>query len=297
LPMGPPPPGLYQRPENFMNQGVGPGPGYGPEYERRPMMPFAAPEGFPLSGAPVGADYQRFQQEHITSPHGLQKSQSFAQNEQENTSSSQSTSAAFYAVLNGTDRSNGFGKGFGNGHVEDFRFSQQAQARKESSTDSNSFYRSGPQHHTKQQLNTDNSEALVAFIRAQFCNMATSDCFLEIIFSHTHKVRLSFPGHSLILIRSPKLMRQITETSGQPGIKTFTVETEDPYILSEAVQVAVATLYGISILDFISLETRADLQTPTKEARFHLAIGYAAVGHLLEVPLFVCRGLCEYARI
>ncbi|KAE9376995.1 hypothetical protein N431DRAFT_542445 [Stipitochalara longipes BDJ] len=270
-PMGPPPPpGYYPRPDGFINQGGN------DNFARRQMPPFGPPDAY--SGAP---SYDP------STPQSFHGSQSSAPNEQEN-------GPAFYsqyptAVVNGS-----------NGHIDEVRLYHQPKNRTASQqvvTDSNNF--PGPVRHPAHQL--DHFDGLVGYVQAQFADPTFADYTLELRYSDDRAPPVRIPGHNLMFARSPMLKNLMTaqaRDSNSDGltVRTLLIESDDRHLRSDGFWMAVQRLYAGPLLDLGAAAMAANAQFTgpmpgTPADRFDLALGYAAAGHILQIPPVVQRGI------
>ena len=286
-PMGPPPPpGYYPRQDGFMSQGTG-----NDNYARRQMISFGPPDGYSPSTTPFGGENQRLASYDPSTPHSFHGSQSSAPNDQDNGS-------PFYAQYPTAVISNG-----SNGHIDEVRLYQQPRPKP----------RTGSQpliHNTSNFPNltiapnpptTDHLDGLLMYLQNQFGDSTFADYTLELRYSDDRAEPVRIPGHNLLFARSPKLKAIMTaqaQESNSDGltVRTLLIESDDRFLRSDAFWMAVQRLYGGPLLDLgLANMTLLPISAPstmpgTPADRFDLALGYAAAGHLLQIPPVVNRG-------
>jgi len=275
-PMGPPPPppGYYPRPDSFINQGAG-----NDNYPRRQMASFGPPDGY--SGVP---SYD------LSTPQSFHGSQSSAPNEQEN-------GPAFYSQYPTAVISNG-----SNGHIEEVRLYQQPRPKTRTTTqqvvsDPNNF--PGQVRQPAHQM--DHLDGLINYIQSQFADPTFSDYTLELRYSDDRAPPVRIPGHNLMFARSPTLKNLMTaqaRDSNSDGltVRALLIESDDRYLRSDGFWMAVQRLYAGPLLDLGAATMAASAQFTgpmpgTPADRFDLALGYAAAGHILQIPPVVQRGI------
>jgi hypothetical protein len=285
-PMGPPP-GYYPRQDNFQNQGPG-----ADNFARRQMISFGPPDGYSPSPTPLGFENQRLAAYDPTTPHSFHGSQSSAPNEQEPTFYTQYPTAV---ISNGS-----------NGHIEEVRVYQQPRPKP----------RTGSQALPSATANTnfpgqpmapppmiDHLDGLVNYVQAQFADSELADYTLELRYSDDRAEPVRIPGHGLIFGRSPtlkalmKAQAQVNNGDGLTG-KSLLIESDDRFLRSDGFWMAMQRLYGGPLLDMGAAAMQhlpRTSQQPhpmpgTAADRCELGLGYAAAGHILQIPPVVNRG-------
>jgi hypothetical protein len=288
-PMGPPPPpGYYPRQDGFMPQGAG-----NENYARRQMVSFGPPDGYSPSATPFGVENQRLASYDPSTPHSFHGSQSSAPNDQDN-------SAPFYAQYPTAVISNG-----SNGHTDEVRLYQQPRPKP----------RTGSQPLVPATINhpamtapappsTDHLDGLLIYLQSQFGDSTFADYTLELRYSDDRAEPVRIPGHNLMFARSPTLKAIMTaqaQESNSDGltVRTLLIESDDRFLRSDSFWMAVQRLYGGPLLDLgvanvTLLPTISRSSTTpipgTPADRFDLALGYAAAGHILQIPPVINRG-------
>ncbi|KAI5860927.1 hypothetical protein GGS23DRAFT_217125 [Durotheca rogersii] len=128
----------------------------------------------------------------------------------------------------------------------------------------------------------------IRYLRGQFDNGELADCVLELVSTKGAHRPVKITGHKLILARSPSLRQHIMAARATDlGSHTITVESEDPFLRSDAWWGAVRRLYMYPLL------TPVDITgfTSDKVDRFQFCLGYAAAGHILNMQDVHLRGL------
>jgi hypothetical protein len=281
-PMAPPPPGYYHRQDNFNNQGPGPD-----HPARRQMLSFVPADANSSSATPSGFDSPRFPSYDPSTPHSFHGSQCSVPNEHDNT-------PAFYSqypagIANGN-----------NGHIDEGRLYQQPRMKPRSGTPGlaphPANYPMGPPPHT------DNFDGLITYLTAQFADAELADYILELRYSDDRAPPVRIPGHGLLFARSlylKTLIKAQSRESNDMTVKQLFIESDDRFLRSDSFWMAVQRLYGGPLMDMGGTSTRhlppnARQTTPmpgTPADRFDIAVGYAAAGHLLQVPPVIDRGV------
>lgn len=152
----------------------------------------------------------------------------------------------------------------------------------------------GHQHHPSVQ--EDNAEGLVEYIRQQFREPVMSDFQLELRYSGNRAPPARFPGHRLVLARSPALS-SFCRSQGSPQ-QVFIVQIENKWVRSDAYYTALQRLYGLPLLPVSPPLDRMHggdyAAAGSVEERFDFALAYAAAGALLVWEPVVERG-CRIA--
>ncbi|OTA56652.1 hypothetical protein K449DRAFT_425235 [Hypoxylon sp. EC38] len=134
----------------------------------------------------------------------------------------------------------------------------------------------------------------IIYFQDQFDRGELTDCGLELISSKHlhHPVKIN--GHKLIFARSPALKQHIMAARANDlGSHTITIESDDPYLRSDAWWSAVRRLYLYPLLTPAMLDNAAHGLhfADDKTDRFEFSLGYAAAGHLLNMHDVYIRGL------
>ncbi|KAL7622653.1 hypothetical protein AAE478_008166 [Parahypoxylon ruwenzoriense] len=128
----------------------------------------------------------------------------------------------------------------------------------------------------------------IAYFQDQFDTGELTDCVLELVSTKGLHHPVKITGHKLILARSPALKQHIMAARATDlGAHTITIESEDPYLRSDAWWNAVRRLYLYPLLT----PTVVDECVGDKVDRFEFCLGYAAAGHLLNMHDVFLRGL------
>ena len=283
--MPPPPPGYYPRQDALMHQGTG-----NDNYARRQMVSFGPMDGYSPSAVPFGVDNQRLVSYDPSTPHSFHGSQSSAPNDHENDPS-------FYTQYPTAVISNG-----SNGHIDEVRLYQQPRPKT----------RTGSQplvNTTNFQGLTlapavpasDHFDGLLVYLQNQFGDSTFADYTLELRYSDDRAEPVRIPGHNLMFARSPTLKAMMiaqAQESNSDGLtaRTLLIESDDRFLRSDGFWMAVQRLYGGPLLDLglanlSFLPGSAPATMPgTAADRVDLALGYAAAGHILQIPPVVNRG-------
>ncbi|KAH8665872.1 hypothetical protein BGZ60DRAFT_432052 [Tricladium varicosporioides] len=281
-PMGPPPPpGYYPRPE--MNQGPGPD-----TYARRQMGAFGPTEAF----SPISAgDGNRLNPYDPSTPRSFHGSQSSAPNEQEN-------GPAFYSQYPTAVISNG-----SNGHIDEVRLYQQPRQKPRAGAPVAAAQNN---YHPQPPMPIDHFDGLINYLQSQFADPTFADFTLELRYADDRAPPVRIPGHNIMFARSPTLkglmMAQAPESNRDGlAVRTLLIESDDRFLRSDAFWMAVQRLYGGPLLDLGALaamhtfpHTHTQMTSPMPgmpSDRFDLALGYAAAGHILQIPPVVSRGV------
>ena len=281
-----PPPGYYPlRPESFNNQAS-----ITENPARRQMIAFGPSDGNSPSATPSGFDSPHFPPYDPSTPHSFHGSQSSAPNEQE------SHTPAFYGQYPTAVISNG-----SNGHIDEVRLYQQPRMKPRSGTPSLGphplSYPMGPPP-----LQADNFDGLLAYLTSQFADAELADYVLELRYSDDRAPPVRIPGHNLLFARSPylkALMKGQAQVSNGLSVKPLFIESDDRFLRSDGFWMAVQRLYGGPLLDlgtaavqYLPPSARQTAPMPgTPADRFDLALGYAAAGHILQIPPVTARGI------
>lgn len=150
----------------------------------------------------------------------------------------------------------------------------------------------------------DDLDGLLSYIHLQFNNSTNADHHFQVNFSPKDGKRLLplvLVGHSLLFSRSA-LLRQLMATdssiivdSGAPR-RLITLNLNDRFARPDSVWIALQRLYGGSLLTIDtppdtsqsrSTEPGATIETE----KFDLALGYAIIGQILQMPPVEQRGM------
>ncbi|KAI0116707.1 hypothetical protein F4814DRAFT_258362 [Daldinia grandis] len=134
----------------------------------------------------------------------------------------------------------------------------------------------------------------ITYFQDQFDSGELTDCVLELVSTKCLHHPVKITGHKLILARSPALKHHIMAARATDlGSHTITVESDDPYLRSDAWWSAVRRLYLFPLLNpTMVADAASGLHfADGKTDRFEFCLGYAAAGHLLHVPDVFLRGL------
>ncbi|KAH9885326.1 hypothetical protein F4778DRAFT_509649 [Xylariomycetidae sp. FL2044] len=135
----------------------------------------------------------------------------------------------------------------------------------------------------------------VSYYRNQFDNGELSDCVLELVSTSGRHHPLKIKGHKLVLARSPVLKKYITAAqASELGSHTITIESDDPYLQSDAWWTAVQRLYMHPLLSpppIVGNSENGMNFAGNELDRFRFCLGYAAAGHTLNMRDILVRGL------
>lgn len=285
-PMGVPP-GYYPHQDNFISQGPN-----ADNFARRQMISFGPADGYSPSAIPSGFENQRLAAFDPTTPHSFHGSQSSVPNEQEN-------GPAFYSQYPTAVISNG-----SNGHIEEVRVYQNSKLKPRNGsqvlTPANANFSGHPMGPPPM---VDHLDGLVNYIQSHFSDSELADYTLELRYSDDRAEPVRIPGHGLIFARSPtlkalmKAQAQVNNGDGLTG-KSLLIESDDRFLRSDGFWMALQRLYGGPLLDMGAaamqhLPRTSQQQPPmpgTAADRCELGLGYAAAGHILQIPPVVSRG-------
>ena len=130
-----------------------------------------------------------------------------------------------------------------------------------------------------------------------------ADYTLELRYSDDRAEPVRIPGHGLIFGRSPtlkalmKAQAQVNNGDGLTG-KSLLIESDDHFLRSDGFWMAMQRLYGGPLLDMGTAAMQHLPQTSrqshpmpgTAADRCELGLGYAAAGHILQIPPVINRG-------
>jgi hypothetical protein len=147
----------------------------------------------------------------------------------------------------------------------------------------------------------DRFDGLARYVQEQFGEHRFADYTLELRFSDDRAPAVRIPGHNIMFARSPFLkslmLAQHQEVNGD-GLtaKTLFVESDDRFLRADGFWLAMQRLYGGPLLDLgriMSLRAvpPSMIESGIRAGRFELALGYAAAGHILQIPPVVNRGI------
>lgn len=258
-------------------------------FARHQVNPQSPPESFSHSGAPPGFE-PRGNGFPPSAPRSLHGSQASVTNDHEN------ASAAYYGphptavILNGS-----------NGQIDEVRVHRSQKSRPESQIVSgpNSF-NDHPTHLI------DQFDGLVSYLQSQYNDPALADYRIELRFSDDRAQPVRVFGHGLIIGRSPvlrKLMDDFRKENSADGLAlashTLLLESDDRFLTSDGFCMAMRRLYGHGLLDlgYFNHPDPGSLPPPPKDDQLTFALGYAAAGHVLEMPPVTTRGIDFIANI
>ena len=287
-PMGAPI-GHLQRQDNLMNQSPS-----GDTFARRQMISFGPTDGYSPSATPSGFENQRLAVYDPATSHSFHGSQSSAPNEQEN-------GPAFYGQYPTAVISNG-----SNGHIEEVRLLQQPRLKPRSGSHVLTPVNTGANfsgHPMGPPATVDHLDGLVNYVQAQFADSELADYTLELRYSDDRAEPVRIPGHGLIFGRSPTL-KSLMKTQGQVNNgdvltgKSLLIESDDRFLRSDGFWMALQRLYGGPLLDIgtpamqhLPRTSQQSYPMPgTAADRCDLGLGYAAAGHILQIPPVINRG-------
>lgn len=272
-PMGPPPPGFSPHPEGNMHPG--------PDPYRRHRVSFMPTDGFTPSGTPVGVEGHRFNGFDPQTPR-TNGSQSSAPSEQEH-------GAALYGQYPTEGISNG-----SNGHFDDAQAYQQSRPTPYSSAQN---LNNLPLQMSGQPLPVDTLDGLVNYLQHQASYPEFTDYTLELRYTNElYPPSQRLPGHGLLLARSPTLKTLMIALARESrDDRTLLLKVDDRFVQPDGFLLAFKRLYGEPLLD-INILGAPHLHSPmpvsvSSSQRFDLALGYAASGHILQMPPVITRGI------
>jgi hypothetical protein len=294
-PIGPSGPGgYYPRQDTYM----APNPS-AETYSRRQMAYFGPSDGYSPSGTPSGIENQRFPPYDPSTPRSFHGSQSSAPNEQDGNGVPPYTQYATAVISNGS-----------NGHVEDVHLYHQARPKGRTGSQSVAL---GQGNHAPPVMvqppmppAMDNLDGLIGYLQSQFADPKFADYTLELRYSDDRATPVRIPGHNLIFARSPRLNSLMTAQARDPStngltLRALLIETEDRFLRSDGFWMAIQRLYGGPLLDpGVTMLASSHLSSTlpgTPADRFEIALGYAAAGHILQMPPVVRRGIdiaCQF---
>ncbi|KAJ5047388.1 uncharacterized protein L3040_003215 [Drepanopeziza brunnea f. sp. 'multigermtubi'] len=241
---------------------------------RRPP-PYGMSDGFSSSTAPIG-DQQRMSQDPST-PHSFHGSQSSAANEQD-------SGPAFYSQYPTAVISNG-----SNGHIEDVRLLQNARPK---------FI--PPPVAPFGTYFPDQLDSWHYYLQSQFSRPEFANYIFELRYSDNRAPPLRIPGHGILFAQSGVLRTLMQACEGHDGqaLPTLLVESEDRFLRSDALWLALQRLYGAPLLE--NGPSRAYPCSPFENPPadpFGFALGYAAAGNLLGMLNICNRGMEVAAQL
>lgn len=148
----------------------------------------------------------------------------------------------------------------------------------------------------------DHGDGIIGYLQQQFASPELADCTLELRYPNNKAPPARIPGHRLVLSRSPELSAQLQKkasesesTGGAP--LTIVVESDGPWVRSDAFYMAVQRLYGLPLLQ-MPPHNRTDsvdrVEAGSAKEQFEFSLSYAAAGRLLDWAPVTRRG-CEVA--
>lgn len=279
--------GPFPRQDAFISQN-----GLQDSYMRRQMLSFGPPD-HPSPAAPY-AEGQRLSQYDPSTPLSFHDSQSSAPTEQE------PNGPPFYAQHVVGSTGNGL-----NGHTDEARLYHQSKVRTASQSMNLGLSRYGAQNINQAPMppSMDSLDGLLGYLQNQFADPQFADYVLELRYSDDRATPVRIPGHNLLFARSPALKKLMTaqiQESNPDGFssRTIFIQSDDRFLRSDAFWMAVQRLYGAPLMvpGATTTASTSTSQPPstlpgTAADRFDLALGYAAAGHLLEMPPVISRGI------
>ncbi|KAI1775927.1 hypothetical protein F4818DRAFT_392324 [Hypoxylon cercidicola] len=134
----------------------------------------------------------------------------------------------------------------------------------------------------------------IRYFQDQFDSGELTDCTLELVSTKLLHHPVKIIGHKFIFARSPALKQDIMAARATDlGSHTITIESDDPYLRSDAWWSAVRHLYLHPLVNPDMMDnTASGLHFDgDKLDRFKFCLGYAAAGHLLNMHGIFMRGL------
>lgn len=138
----------------------------------------------------------------------------------------------------------------------------------------------------------------IRYFQDQFDSGELTDCTLELVSTKLLHHPVKIIGHKFIFARSPALKQHIMAARATDlGSHTITIESDDPYLRSDAWWSAVRHLYLHPLVNPGMMDNAASGLhfDGDKVDRFKFCLGYAAAGHLLNMHDVFMRGLCMAA--
>ncbi|KAI1764504.1 hypothetical protein GGR53DRAFT_321506 [Hypoxylon sp. FL1150] len=138
----------------------------------------------------------------------------------------------------------------------------------------------------------------IRYFQDQFDSGELTDCTLELVSTKLLHHPVKIIGHKFIFARSPALKQHIMAARATDlGSHTITIESDDPYLRSDAWWSAVRHLYLHPLVNPGMMDNAASGLhfDGDKVDRFKFCLGYAAAGHLLTMHGVFMRGLCMAA--
>ncbi|KFY17611.1 hypothetical protein V492_00532 [Pseudogymnoascus sp. VKM F-4246] len=276
---GPPPPGFgfqQQHGNHIVHSPAMDG------FPRRHPPPFPHPEGGYSPSATPGINDNRRQQFYDPSTSQSLRSHSSAPHEHDPRSNQFPNPNATSRVANGS-----------NGHIDDAKLYYQPQISGRSGSGL---------HGIVPHPSVDNLDGLLGYIQGQFADPTFADYTLEVRYADDRAKPMRIPGHNLLFARSPALKRlmiaQANDGSSESSPRTILIETGDRFLCSDGFWIALQRLYGGPLLSLDTPPTPGRMGTqnlassnPASFHRFDLALGYAAAGHILQIPPVLSRGI------
>lgn len=151
----------------------------------------------------------------------------------------------------------------------------------------------------------DDLDDLASYLGTQFAQATFADCTLEVRAANdnSNHALLRLTAHKLILARSPTIRKLLTgepDAGGSAAKPVFVLRSNDPYLRPDAFWVAAQRLYGLPLCDMGPAGGKGDGTNSSDDGivlagsvreRFDFALGYAAAGHVLQLPQVVLRGI------
>ncbi|GAP91429.1 putative topoisomerase II-associated-like protein [Rosellinia necatrix] len=154
-----------------------------------------------------------------------------------------------------------------------------------------------PLQHISRQFDMGDDDVMdgIRYIRSLFDNTELADCVLELISVKGFYAPVRIEGHKLILARSPALKQRILMARAKDrDFRLVAIESDDPYLRSDAWWMAVQRLYQHPLFQLPPMLNNAGNGVDfagNKADRFSFCLGYAAAGHVLAMRDVLVRGL------
>lgn len=138
----------------------------------------------------------------------------------------------------------------------------------------------------------------VVYFQSHFNAPELADCALVLELAphgDTPGTSVKIDGHKLILAQSPALKHHIMDArAAEPGIHTFSIQSDDSYLRSDAWYTAVQRLYLHPLFSLPPMMGNNSLGMDfvgSNGDQFKFCLGYAAAGYLLQMEDVLVRGL------
>ncbi|XP_044719067.1 uncharacterized protein HRG_07632 [Hirsutella rhossiliensis] len=148
----------------------------------------------------------------------------------------------------------------------------------------------------------DHGDGVIGYLQQQFAAPELADCTLELRYPDDGAPPVRIPGHRFIFSRSSELSAQLQKKASEPKSAggaplTLVVESDSPWVRSDAFYMAVQRLYGLPLLQ-MPPHNRTDsgdlMEAGSAKEQFEFSLSYAAAGRLLDWAPVTRRG-CEVA--